>query len=452
MSGKTAKKALALAAAGLALTPCIGVMAEGSHIASADDVEVNTAVETLWCASDCEKLAAEITDELGVLVGDYNKSGDSDIEWSAQDIEFYKPVYLIEDKECGLYVDFDGDNGYAVFTDDDVIYGLTVTGDLDYLKDTDKFVYYSYLSGFMYKSADGELIKFGTTFDESDKVGSATVYPGQKVSGDRVTEPSQINEYVAARYPGYTLHSQSTDMVNEFRYTMQDETSYYQQVYYDSSGAECNSYTEGNCVLNAIYNVMYDWSLRRYVYLRHYETHNIRESIKNDPLYSKYAPSAFIQDGNLKYRWECNDDKYFAKMPVLYTNIRNYAINHGYTVDGYEYSKVTATMKYVANIVYDNDMTVSETTSPVEAMQQVAERDVSCFMLINTSSTYGDHAVAVMGYYIYCKDVKVGFGTYKSVHFFYVIADGWDSVPRIFDPNTSADPDLHFVYINVPRC
>ncbi len=193
----------------------------GSSSASAEEVPepVNNLVA-------CEQVLRSVGDDLASIVAGYNKLYEN-ANWAASEIEYSSLVFLIEDNEYGIYLDFDADNGYAVVTTDKKIYGLEPRGDLEYLRD-EREVYYSYIDGFMYVDENERLQKYekkeypladdiidspaiiendapigenvtNTSGDTrpSDSVGSdSVVYPGQSEAGDGNIDPSKINEYV----------------------------------------------------------------------------------------------------------------------------------------------------------------------------------------------------------------------------------------------------------------
>lgn len=149
--------------------------------------------------------------------------------------------------------------------------------------------------------------------------------------------------------------------------------------------------------------------------------------------------------------WRTNYDYNLSTMPTLYSNIRSYALNHGYSpLDGYSRSNVSATMEYVANSLYDNNIDIAHTTDVSTITTKVYSNRCS-YLSISGSSTYGNHGVAVIGYRLYSKETKIN-NSYSIMEYkyFYEIADGWNYTSQVFDPNTSAKPSLNFYYL--ARC
>ncbi len=463
MKTKTARYALMTMTAGLAFSvvfaaACVNSTGDGVYSVRAES-ECALPIETKL---DCDSEAARVAADLIEIVSGYNDTEESDSEWSASSIEYYAPAYIVEDEEYGVYFDFDGDNGYAVIKPDKTIYGLNTRGDLANLRESDVDLYYSYIDGFMFKAADGELLQFVMPeYDNSDYVSGNTgtvVYPGQSEAGDGKINPAYIDQYVIKRYPLDFYEKRNLNMSIGYNCVTQYETSYYVKCYADSNKKPSGwTVSEGNCVLHAMYNVMRSWDKAAYVSLDSTKTHDLRTNIKQDPYYMVFSNSTFLRekdpvdDKHTYYKWETNSDNYLQYMPKLYSEIRDFALKRNYTVDGYYFKYIPETMEYVANVTHDNDITVKRTTKPSDVFNSI-NKHRSCVMGINDSSTYGNHAVAVMGYYSYYKEVYVSKDyTNKVYHYFYLIDDGWRGDLQVFDPNTSANPSLEFFYL-LSRC
>lgn len=182
------------------------------------------------------------------------------------------------------------------------------------------------------------------------------------------------------------------------------------------------------------------------------QTEDINTSILSDRLYATYGKGT--KTGKDKYGefvWKKNDYYRLSNMPVLYSNIRSYALNHGYSpLDGYSRSNVAATMEYVANFLYDNNLDVEHTTEVSTVMAKIFSNRCS-YLSISGSSSYTNHAVAVIGYYTFSKETKINTSySIMEYKYFYEIADGWNYTSQVFDPNTSANPKLNFYYL--ARC
>lgn len=166
--GKKLKSALTLTIFGLAAAIAVWTIAEKPDTSYADDTADNIMTyEEAWLANDGEKIAAAIVNELPEMVSDFNALSEEDKapcggeHWNATGIEYYMFVQMLGLDDIGLYVDFDGNNGYAVFMRSDIIYELVVEGDLDYMREANCTVYSEVTGGFFYENSDGEIVKFG---------------------------------------------------------------------------------------------------------------------------------------------------------------------------------------------------------------------------------------------------------------------------------------------------
>ena len=99
-----------------------------------------------------------ITNNVSRFVEEYNKTLTDDECLSATYIEYSKIVQLVEDSQWGVYIDFDGNNGYTVVTSDYKVYELETFGDFSVLRNIDD-IRYSYIDGFFYVTEDGTLQK-----------------------------------------------------------------------------------------------------------------------------------------------------------------------------------------------------------------------------------------------------------------------------------------------------
>lgn len=473
MKTKVRNGAIAASLACVALSSALALTV-GSYSAFAEEavpIQDNTLVA-------CEQALKTVSYDVDSIVSGYNDTRKTD-EWLATKIEYSSPVFLIEDNEYGMYLDFDADNGYVVITTNKKIYSLETSGDLEYLRDGND-IYYSYIDGFMFVDDNEQFQRFEKKEDlnADEYIGSpaiskgnttlswnisnafrnptsstnsasdgSVVYPGQTSAGDGEIDPSKISSYVSARYPGFTLKTKDNTMATRFEYAYQGDTSYYSR-YYTGGGTG----SEGNCSLNAMYNVLRDWGKRGYINVPYSQTDDIRTSILSDRLYAAYGKGT--KSGSDKYGnfvWRTNYDYNLSTMPTLYSNIRSYALNHNYSpLDGYSRSNVPATMEYVANFLYDNNIGVAHTTDVSTITSKVYSNRCS-YLSISGSSTYGNHGVAVIGYHLYSKETKIN-NSYSIMEYkyFYEIADGWNYTSQVFDPNTSAKPSLNFYYL--ARC
>ena len=426
-----------------------------------------------WDYDDCENLISFIEANFNDFVSEYNKTVQDDNYLTATSIEYTSIIYLVEDNNYGVYIDFNEDNGYVVSTGNYNIYELNVKGDLEYLRE-ESTICYSYLDGFMYVDENNTYQRY-EEIDTTDCINqqdsstntSNTVYTGQSEAGDGEIDPSKISDYISERYPSYTyVSSSNNDLRASYPYSHQYNTSYYIKQYTDSTGTQIpgtNSWSEGNCVLNAVYSLIRDWSNRGYI-------NNIPTSlngdlslrITSDPLYSSFG-TGIVRSGNTTdkatnssgstnteyYKWVTNSNYYLNRIPILYSEVRNYAVNvNGYTPEtGYSTINVPATIQYVTNTLHGNNISIASTTS-ISNVLSLIDNNKACYLTINNSSTYGNHGVVIIGYQKY--SYKSGWWIFSSTKYayFYELADSWSSTSSMyFDPNTSASPTLTACYM-----
>lgn len=402
---------------------------ETAHASSED-------IQKCWAA------AQNFEDNLPTFIAEYNTMlSDEDEPFNATYIESTKLIRLVEDNNYAVLIDFDGGNGYLVLTGDNIIYGFETDGDAADLLTQDE-LFYSYYDGFLYKNELGILQELG-----SSSVRNNDSYSGQTGNGDGAI--FDLPSYVAARYPGYTLDYIVNYLDFDFYCGTQQDLSYYQLRQKNASGAWDNSYTpEGNCSLVAMYNVMRNWAQNGFINIPYTTKVNIFPTITSDPLYNTYGRGIeFISDG-ITYKWETSTSTTLQFVPDVYIKLRNFAINnYGYTpISGFLANNAPATMQTVA-AQYGENLSISFTNLTADALASL-DQDLAVYMSINGSSSYGDHAVAAMGYTRYKRQTTIGGFTSTDYLYFYEIADGIRKVPQYFDPNTSANPSISYCVLN----
>ena len=122
-----------------------------------------------YISADCESVANYIVDNLQLFAQEYNNQLDNEsLIFEASYCELMLPVYVVSTEQEGIYLDFDGDNGYMVVVDDYLVLAFETSGDLEYLKDVE-YTYYSIYDGFLYLDESGEYLPFDfCAMSESD--------------------------------------------------------------------------------------------------------------------------------------------------------------------------------------------------------------------------------------------------------------------------------------------
>lgn len=428
-----------------------------------------------WEYSDCENVIKFIDDNFELFINEYNKTVAEEEMLLAESIEYSSIIWLVEDNNYGAYIDFNGENGYIVITGDYNIYDLQVEGDFECLREINE-LYYSFLDGFLYKDENGIFQKvieqgvaeaansFEIVWKDGDGADAAgNIYTGQDKPGDGEINPKDISQYVKERYSNYKFVSSVTDLSAGFNYSRQYKTSYYIKSITDKDGNSIGSTTwsEGNCVLNSLYMALCSWQSKGFVNNLPTGTVNLYSTITSDPLYDYYGQGIVREgesggkaksgssngDTGAKYhKWETSYSN-LSNMPVLYRDIRDYAVNkYGYTPESnFKFDNVPSVGAYVANTLYNNNISIKKSSSVTSALNNISSKAV--FLGINNSSTYGNHGVVIVGYYKY--SYTTGWWIFSSTKYayFYEIADGWNTSSRIFDPNTSASPSMWAYYL-----
>lgn len=420
----------------------------------------------------CEEILVFIENNFDTFVDEYNKTVENEERLNAKSIEYASLVDLLDDDSCGLYIDFNEDNGYAVITSDLNIYEFETKGDYQLLRNND--LYYSRLDGFVYKDSQGVYQRVFqenysglnmSSYHNGNVANDKAVYPGQSEAGDGEIESAKIGEYIQARYHDYTYEDKREDLASDFDFARQTNTSYYVKKECEADGTNLDNtfWSEGNCALNAMFNVMRNWSKKGKINsIAHSATTDIRTTITSDPLYSEwgsYIVRGTTASGNTAksngneivgyYYWRPNYSNSLMVMPNLYTNIRAYAISqYGYTPEsGYNASNVPDTLEYVASTNYGITIDVTYTSTISTAISSI-DNGKAVYLSINNSSTYGNHGVALIGYQEY--SYTTGWWVFSQTHYayFYQVADGWNSAAMYFDPNTDAAPSISFCVLN----
>ncbi|MCH5155735.1 MAG: hypothetical protein J1F69_03935 [Clostridiales bacterium] len=402
----------------------------------------------------CERALKTAGKGVQSLVSGYNKT--YGVEWAASEIEYSAPVLLLEDNTYGMYLDFDGDNGYAVMTTDNKIYGLKTHGDLQVLRDGRK-LYFGEADGLVYVNDNGMYEKYEQDSylfpDEviqsrtkgSNQVNASAMYSAQ-ASGDGMIDINSLPEYVAANYPKFYADVFCDNMVADFKCSVALDTAYYVKKYDNG-----NKDPDANYALTAMYNALRDWGKRGHLNVPYTKTNDITDIVLDDYFYSTYGLGTKKgKDANGNYKWVANEKDFLNNMPVLYSNLRGYAINKGYTPEGgFDHPNITATLEYVAKTLYNNKMQILHTQKITDVFLKSISNSQASVLNIEGSSTYGNHTVAVMGYYRYTKltNSDPEHTNYEHIYF-YIVADGESDEPYIFDPNMGAKLDFYCL----PRC
>ena len=360
---------------------------------------------------------------------------------SVDSFEGYTLVYVIDKEKYAVYIDFNDDNGYILISLDLIIYKLENKGDLDYLKNV-KFAYYSILDGFLYKK-DGLYHSFVTPKETDKSVQYG--YEGQTGDGDGYIW--NIDKYVSDRYSNYTLKNSYDYCATSIDYVpiVQSEVNYYRKYISKDNG---NTYpflqSEQSCALVAATNVMYSWRNTGIIPQLPAPTWpcvNIEAQRRAESIYSTYGTGT--GGIGIEFYWKSTS---LTEAPEVYAVARAYAVaEKGYTPErGLTADEAMATMIHTVGVY---NLVIKPKTSPHFAdVMLFLRNDRAVFLGISNSSSYGNHAVALLGYREYTYKKTWWFVETEETAYFYIILDGIKRYVSYFDPNTTAYPSFEFVY------
>ncbi|MDE6656673.1 MAG: hypothetical protein K2J85_06765 [Anaeroplasmataceae bacterium] len=408
-----------------------------------------------WTKEDCEDSISFIKTHINEFVLKYNETEEMNEKLNASYVEYSTLLWLVEDDNYGVYIDFDGDNGYLVMTGDYTIYSLQTTGDYPEYRNEEN-LYFSHIDGFLFQDNNGDYQKYGNkiTMFPATSVPSTGTKDGNITSNDLDAHVKQYHSY-------YTLESVVQPFSKTFKYSYQVNTSYYISYETDSEGNILNEFypiSEGNCSTNSCFALLSDWQKRGYISGLPEGSIDKRGDIKNDWLYESYGPgNVWLQteddqklgfEAGKYYRRVCNN-KALIDMPMLYDEIRTYAVEKlNYTpVSGLNYTQIKELMYFIL-AKYGNQVTLRETDTISTAVIQINNNRAS-YISVSNSFTYLSHAMVVVGYRKY--SYESGWWVFKTKHFAYYleVADGWSSNRSyFFDPYLNAELDVNFIYLN----
>ncbi|MDE6407304.1 MAG: hypothetical protein K2K48_02825, partial [Anaeroplasmataceae bacterium] len=381
-------------------------------------VQAEASEETL--RNSCEKIVDFIKTHLKEFKEEYNKLNEEPLK--AVGIEGYSLVYIIDSKEYGVYLDFNGDNGYLVSSFTFNLHAIETKGDIEYLKDVD-FTYYSVVDGFLYHDGTSYQ-KYIKETREAEKVYK---YNGQGSTGEG--DIYHLGDYIADRYPSYNqeeVHRKTIDVGNYINTDMMRTSYFIKKVSKDGGYTYNYTESEANCAITAAFNVMSSWRQMGYFPKLPLKTvtRDIREEIKQDPNYAAYGTG--VGGVGIDSYWTTNREGKLEIMPELYYYARYYAVEakkytpeSGLTTSQAKGIFTFITTQYVAGTIY------ADTSTNFSDVMELLQAGKAVFMGVSGSKTFGgDHAVALLGYYKYSYKSGVWIFAQTKTAYFYVIDDG----------------------------
>ena len=397
----------------------------GSNESASGDINESNIGD--YVDPDCNSVADFITQNIETFINEYNNSvyeerdneennfdddEENDIDYEnrisyATFVEDRKPVINVTDNTEAVYLDFDGENGYAVIGNNYTMLTFSSTGDLEYLKELDTILF-SEDDGFVYETEYGYARYDFEYPDEGywSEIRFGKFYNGQyrdygEGSGF-IIDPSK---YIKSRYgSGYTAMP-----LKELKgYTNVYQRDY--SIYYLLSSSSIKY--EGNCTLSAMCGIMQ--------YLRDHKNmslipHNtVTVNPANDSFYTKFLNKGYLASN--------------STVPQIYADIRREPISYGYDRES------TAWVSFNMDNIYDNVMYnygYSKHKSTMVILwsfesQVKKEIDAGYPTMWNTGrGQYGAHSMVVKGYQQFYKQHKIWFIKWKEYKNLMLLNDNW---------------------------
>ena len=352
---------------------------------------------------DCVAVADFIEENLDKFVTEFSK--ESEDEWLATSVEDRKQVIDIDSNEEYTYLDFDGDNGYAIIGNEYDFKDFTYKGDLEYTKEPN-ILYWSSYDGFVYKDGE-EYLRCGTQYLTEEELKEYVFnYDGQlgddagigviKSGSDAI---ENIDKYLEDRYGGkWTYDEKNSKSLTNYKDVYQADYAVY-------DGGE------GNCTLSAFYGI--------FRYLRD------NKNFSGLPNYEVYVDTSKDSFGkNLKKR--------NVQIPKIYEQIRACAIEYDYTTSSNFWTSANMAQwgnDALANMGYKSNW--YKTYAKMYLLWSFRGQVVSNInagypvMWNQARGNYGNHSMVVKGYKTYTKTRKIWFIKWTEEKHFMEMNDNW---------------------------
>lgn len=394
--------------------------------------------EENYLSRQCNSMIQYFSNHLEELEKEYNKHIESwEDKLHINKIEGYSLIQILDNDSYGIYLDFDGDNGYLLTSFSFHLYELKTKGDLQYLKNV-SMAYYHTMDGFLYN--DGKQYQ---KYEQIEAPKGNYGADGQVDNDDGLIY--DLPAYVADRYSKYNLEKSCKLVGDNHMCTKQMSTSYYIHYVSTDGGYNYDYYSEGNCAPNAIFNMMNAWQFKNKMpNLPSEDDREKFDKIMSD--HGQYAAYGTGQPGvGIDSYWTVNPYA-LHNMYALYAHIREYAYRYyGYTPEiGLSLEDC---MKVINWISYYYGYTIEAlTTDNFANVQSFLDNENAVFVGVNNSSTYGNHAMCTLGYSKY--SYTSGWWIFAETHvkYFLLVDDGHHDGPLYFDPNWEPRLIIDFIY------
>lgn len=402
------KKALKLRCSGFSIVVLLVAVLSSTGIEGVTEANIEDYLE-----KDCESVSDFIEDNFSTFVTEYNEATEE--EWLATSVESRKPVINVTDNTSAVYLDFDGDNGYAVVGNDYNFLDFSQSGDLKYLKDLDVVLFSEY-DGFVYETEYG-FARYDVTYADEEywnDVELGRYYSGQeKDKGEgsgRITDP---DAYIKDRY-GSGFNLETNKRLTGYSNVRQNNFNNYTK----------SGYGEGNCTLSAMFGIMQ--YLRDYKGMSKLPSTTTTINPRNDSFYTELIGKGYSASTET--------------VPSIYATIRSKAINYGYKAESSAWTSINMANIYmdVMNAYgYSNNMWRRYAYLVlVWSFESQVKREIDAGFptMWNTArGQYGSHSMVVNGYRRYYKNHKIWFIKWKEYKNLMTLNDNWRSTDIYFD-------------------
>ncbi len=378
-----------------------------------------------YIKGDCESVADFIEGNLSYIVSEYNK--ENEIHWLASSIEDRKTILDVTDGSNAVYLDFDGDNGYAVIGNDYNFLDFSLSGDLDYLKKLDDILFSEY-DCFVYETDTGYAcydIEYGDA-DFWNKIELKKKYNGQDSEGSGMI--SNSDDYIHDRY-GNDFNLEKEKRLN-YKNVIQNKYSFYAK----------NGLSEGNCTLSAMFGIMQ--YLRDNKGMTKLPSENVMVYPEDDSFHEDLIEQGYTADKK--------------DVPLLYETIRDDAKDFGYTCESTAWTSINMAniyMNVMNKLGYDtnvfNRYAYLVLTWSYKS-QVINDIDLGYPTMWNTArGQYGAHSMVVNGYKIYTKVNKIWFFTWKEQKLLASLNDNWHNEDYYMDCDAFRRDERYMTFLQV---
>lgn len=355
-----------------------------------------------------------VTNHFEDFIEEYNKLDIEDCK--ATHIEYQTEIFVNDTQETGYYIDFNGDNGFCIVTEDAVI-DMYVKGDYPQMRETHEYMY-DVMDGFFVKDENQYVPFLSPALPELNESALAQ-------RADEIVSITNAADYIKKVYgSSYKLYSDDTKYLSSFKCWHQADLS----VYLQKKNGEW--YSEGNCILTSIYETL-SYLQKTGVYPK-LPTGNTTINTSNDRVASAAKKNGYTPRAST------------VTLPSLYVKIRDIAISkYGYTTSGMAIGDtdnlVKDTLKaYGYNVSPENSAWLATgnqqmITTPFES---TIKTNISKGypVILNTYRVYGgEHCIVVIGYTYYRRTWNLGFTKLYQYAKLLRVADNHNTNATFFD-------------------